>query len=94
MVPRWDLEGLANPSGEYYYCDDGPYYGTLGRWFGGLAHELGHSFAVPHPPGCEEGLSTCDTRALMWLGYEDYPNTYLRDDEKEILRRSSFFGRN
>ena len=20
----------------------------------------------------------------MWLGYEDYPNTYLRDDEKQI----------
>ena len=91
MMPRWDLEGLVSP-GEYYYCDDGPYHGTLGRWYGGLAHELGHAFGVPHPPGCDEGLPACDEQALMWLGYEDYPNTYLRDDEKQILRRSPFIG--
>ena len=28
----------------------------------------------------------------MWLGYEDYPNTYLRDDERQVLRKSPFFG--
>ena len=69
MVPRWDLEGLVNP-GPVYYCGEGPYPGTLGRWRGGLAHELAHAFFVPHPPGCEEGLPTCDERALMWIGYD------------------------
>ena len=93
MVARWDLEGLANP-GDYYYCDEGPYDGRLGRWFGGLAHELGHTFGLPHPPGCEEGQPTCDHAALMWDGYTSYPNTYLRDDEKAVLRRSPFFGTN
>ena len=93
MVPHWDLEGLVNP-GEYYYCDEGPYDGPLGRWFGGLAHELGHTFGLPHPPGCDEGQAACDRAALMGDGYASYPNTYLRDDEKSVLRRSSFFGTN
>ena len=90
MVPRADLEGLTNP-GIYYHCDEGPYNGPLGRWIGGLAHELGHSFGLPHPPGCDDGLSTCDEEALLWSGYESYPDTYLREDEKAVLRRSPFF---
>ena len=89
MMGSGDLEGLANP-GPYYYCDKGPYPGTLGRWRGGTAHELAHTFGVPHPPGCDEGLPTCDHSALMHLGYGDYPDTYLREDDKAILRRSPF----
>ena len=57
---------------------------------GGLAHELAHTFQVPHPPGCDEGLATCDGEALMAYGYAQYPDTYLRDDDKVILRRSPF----
>ena len=90
MVPRWDLEGLVNP-GDVYYFGDGPFRGTFGRWYGRLVHELAHTFYVPHPPGCEEGLATCDERALMWLGYENYLSTYLWDDEKAILRQSPSF---
>ena len=30
----------------------------------------------------------------MWDGYGSYPNTYLRDDEKSVLRRLPFFGTN
>ena len=93
MVARWDLEGLVNP-GDYYYCDEGPYDGRLGRWFGGLAHELGHTFGLPHAPGCDGGQAACDSAALMGDGYSSYPNTYLRDDEKSVLRRSPFFGTN
>ena len=89
MMPGWDLRGLVS-SGEYYECDKGPYPGPLGRWFGGLAHELAHAVGVPHPPGCDAGLPTCDSPALMWLGYTSYPDTYLRFDEKEILIRSPF----
>ena len=89
MMGRGDLDGLSNP-GPYSACDGGPWDGTLGRWMGGTAHELGHTFHLPHPPGCEEELLTCDRQALMWNGYENYPDTYLRDDEKETLRRSPF----
>ena len=92
MMGSGDLEGLSNP-GSYSACDGGPWEGTFGRWMGGTAHELGHTFLVPHPPGCEEGLPTCDHQALMWNGYENYPDTYLRDDEKAILRRSPFIKR-
>ncbi len=92
MMGSGDLEGLSNP-GPYSACDGGPWEGTLGRWMGGTAHELGHTFLVPHPPGCEEGLPTCDYPALMWDGYGSYPDTYLRDDEKAILRRSPFIKR-
>ena len=91
MMPRWDLEGLLSQGEEeYYYCDVGPFRDPLGRWFGGLAHELAHAVGVPHPPGCEAELPTCDSPALMWVGYPNYPDTYLRFDEKEILIRSPF----
>lgn len=89
MVPGWDLRGLANP-GRYFACGKGPYKGNLGRWIGGLAHELAHALYVPHPPGCDAGLPTCDSPALMWWGYESFPSTYLRFDDKEILMRSPF----
>ena len=92
MMGSGDLEGLSNP-GPYSACDGGPWEGTLGRWMGGTAHELAHTFLVPHPPGCDEGLPTCDTDALMHNGYESYPNTYFRDDEKAILRRAPFIKR-
>ena len=92
IMPRWDLEGLANP-GPYTECDEGPYDGPRGRWIGGFGHELGHALGLPHPPGCDEGSPTCDRDALMWLGYTSYPNTYLRDDEKEILLASPFIDR-
>ena len=92
MMGTGDLEGLSNP-GPYSACDGGPWEGTLGRWMGGTAHELGHTFLLPHPPGCDEGLLTCDYRALMGDGYGNYPDTYLRDDEKAILRRSPFIKR-
>lgn len=90
MVPAWDLRGLANP-GAYYTCDKGPYKGPIGRWYGGLTHEIAHAVGVPHPPGCDAGLATCDSNAMMWWGYVEYPDTYLRVDEKEILMRSPFF---
>ncbi len=91
IMPRWDVEGVTNPGGEFYYCDEGPNDNSLGRWMGGLAHELTHALAVDyHPPGCDEGLPTCDSLSMMSYGYEAYPDTYLRDDEKAILRSSPF----
>ncbi|OUJ74577.1 hypothetical protein BXP70_07305 [Hymenobacter crusticola] len=61
------------------------------RWVGGLGHELGHAFGLPHPPGCDEGQSTCDYNDLMWLGYIPYPATYLRASEQATLNQSPFF---
>ena len=63
---------------------------TLGRWWGGLAHELVHAFHVPHPPGCDEGLDTCDFDALMMFGYAVYPDTYFTESGKAILIQSRF----
>ena len=88
IVHGGDLEGLVNPE-TYSLCGTEPRseYG----WIGGLAHELGHALGLPHPPGCEEGLPSCDYDALMWAGlYWDYPETYLTDEDKAILQTSPF----
>ena len=93
ILHRGDLEGVTNP-GPYFYCDEGPYDGTLGRWIGGLGHELGHALRLPHPPGCDPwDPATCDDMealSLMHVGYGSYPDTYLLPDDKEILIRSHF----
>ena len=94
MMGRDDLEGLiGNRLSFYDECDRGPFSGPVDRWIGGAGHELGHALYVPHPPGCEDGESECDAWALMWLGFGDYPQTYLRDDEKKILLQSPFITR-
>ncbi len=88
IMGRVDLEGLsgrvmANDCGN---VDNMP----IGRWRGGAGHELAHTFGLPHPPGCAEGLPACDHGSLMWLGYRTYPNTYFSDEEKTQLRLSAF----
>lgn len=60
---------------------------SLGRRLG---HEFGHSLGLPHPPGCDVSVATCDSNALMYLGYFNYPNTYLRVDDKSTLNASPF----
>ncbi len=92
-MPRNDLEGLTNPGTPSYYCDEGPYDDPLGRWIGGPGHELGHAIAnLRHPPGCDEGLPSCDpvSSSLMAYGYPTYPDTYLLTKDKELLLRTSF----
>jgi hypothetical protein len=58
------------------------------RWVGGLGHELGHAFGLPHPTDTER-----DADAIMWAGfYGKYPEkAYLTDQDKRILLRSPFF---
>jgi hypothetical protein len=65
--------------------------GGPARFIGGLGHELGHAFGLPHPPGCDQGSAECDHAALMWNGFRQYPDTYLRVDEIAVLNRSPFF---
>lgn len=79
MMGSWDLKGLTDP--EWVHCGSGPF--GFGRWIGGAGHELGHAFGLDHPDD--------DQGALMCAGYVVYPNTYLREDEKAILRASRFF---
>ncbi len=89
LMPANDLRGLA---GEAYQpvCDEQPTSESLNRWIGGAGHEIGHALGLPHPPGCEEGLPECDTNALMWFGFITWPNTYLTEADKTILRNSSY----
>ena len=90
ILPRQDLEGLI---GNAIVGDCGDRWDLpVTRWIGGLGHELGHALGLPHPPGCEENAPSCDHDALMWAGYAAYPNTYLRDEEKEYLLESPFIG--
>ena len=86
-----DLNRMANGGGPWVYCDIGEYERPFLGYLGGLAHEFAHTLGVPHPPGCDEGLPTCnDFEALMLGGFEAYPDTYLRFDDKEQVIRSRF----
>jgi hypothetical protein len=63
--------------------------GKLCRWVGGLGHLLGLAFDLSHPlPGtCRKWDPDCEF-ALMWLGYREFPNAYLRPSEKRSLLNS------
>ena len=49
---------------------------------------MGHAFGVPHPPGCQEALPTCDARSIMWTGFVSYPNTYPGATERSKMLAS------
>ena len=94
MLPHEDMEGLIGNRLLYYgVCGAGPWPGPVTLWNGVLGHELGHALRLTEPPGCEERLPTCDREELMHLGATVYPHTYLRPDNKEVLLRSPFVGR-
>ena len=94
ILAREDLAGLVDEDAGHRACWNGelqhPVDAAYGRWEGGLAHELGHAFHLIHPPGCDEYLPHCDEPALMAGGSNEYPDAYLRFDEKETLLRSLF----
>lgn len=85
MMGATDLYGLITP--RFEPCG---FTAGIDRWIGGAGHEFGHALGLPHPPGCDEGLPTCDWRALTYLGFYDWPHTHLRDDEKTVLLASPF----
>ncbi len=84
LIGGWylDCNGVSDPSLAF----------TPQRWIGGQGHELGHAYGLPHPPGCDAGLPSCDSDALMWSGfYYRFPaTTYLRAEEKAYLLIGSY----
>jgi hypothetical protein len=79
IMPEDDLLGLI---GQH------PKQKKIDRWIGGLAHELGHAFGLPHPKDTK-----MDYDAIMWAGfYEKYPKgAYFTESDKEKLLRHPFF---
>ncbi|HTF17940.1 MAG TPA: hypothetical protein VK658_07700 [Chryseolinea sp.] len=88
-----DLRGLLGQSWLPICNEVVPNYSSC-RYVGGLGHELGHAFGLPHPSGCDDGQPVaCDYGALMFTGYIDYPNTHFSESEKAVLRASPFVTR-
>lgn len=92
MMPARDLEGLIGHNVPddcgVMYADDG-----VQRWYGGLAHELGHSLGLDHEATCKaSGGSSpdCDVSALMWAGYTNFPAARLLPQEVAFFRTSPF----
>jgi len=92
-----DLRGLAGETNTTHPCpgrtpDNRPVDG----WIGGLGHELGHALGLPHPAGCDppRDPATCgdhELNSLMYLGYLNYPQTYLLVPDVNQLDASPFF---
>ena len=93
VLPANDLRGLTGQPNQPPCPDAPPDDGPRCRWVGGLGHELGHAFNLPHPPGCEDQDRTtpCDSGALMYLGYASYPDAYFTEDDQVTLAASPFF---
>jgi len=64
--------------------------GPIGRWVGGLGHEVGHAMGLPHPPGCDENQITDDSWSLMCWGYTRYSATWIAEAQRPILLQSGF----
>lgn len=90
-----DLRGLTGGQNIPPCASDPPDNGGRCRWVGGLGHELGHTFDLPHPPTCEDNnpATSCPGSTLMYFGYASFPNTYLLDSDKSKLLASPFFSR-
>ena len=89
IMGHFDIAGLGGQRTQTGPCGD-TFSFAFDRWTGGLGHELGHALGLPHPPGCDQSLSICDSNALMWAGFYNFPTTYLRDDDKATLNGSPF----
>jgi len=91
VLPANDLRGLVGHSNRPPCLDEPADLAGICRWVGGLGHELGHAFGLPHPDGCETGSPACPSSALMWLGFREYPSTFLLEEDKALLRESPLF---
>ena len=94
VMPANDLRGLSGRAGRRI-CNDHPqwwYELPPCRYVGGVGHELGHAFGLQHL--CSANSAECNDReAIMDGGYQSFPETYLRAQDKRSLRRNAFFSR-
>jgi hypothetical protein len=92
LLPANDLRGLAGQTTSNV-CTGAPEPDQgVNRWVGGLGHELGHAFGLPHPAECDPvQTASCPLQSIMWFGYLTYPDAFLTDDEKTFLEASPFF---
>lgn len=65
ILPKHDADGA------------GGYGGAMGRWYGGMVHELGHAFGLPD--------STATDGTPMSASFYDYPNCHFTADQKNTL---------
>lgn len=94
LLPKNDLRGLSGVKAVHICPNDGfSDHDNLCRWIGGLGHELGHAFGLPHPAACDKQIpgAPCPAQALMWTGYTTYPGTFLLPEDKRSLGASGFF---
>lgn len=91
-LPLNDLKGLT---GELTAS------GGTERWVGGLGHELGHAFGLPHPDNTDRDDPDGDYYALMWAGFYGLgserpgdPEPYLTEPDTTILKNSRYFSAN
>ena len=99
ILGRKDLDGLIGVYDyEMTYCPRGsrqPSGEHLGRWIGGLAHEVAHTSGLAHPPGCDQGNNqVCDRKSVLASGHVSFPDTHLLATDKEMLMRSHFVNPN
>lgn len=88
LVGANDLRGLT---GEAFVpaCPGEPdWQFTWERWVGGMAHELGHTVGIDHPDDSPGGP---DDDCLMYQGYANFPDTYLREIDRQAFLESGFF---
>lgn len=91
-----DLRGLTGQINIPSCSGQSPDTGGKYRWIGGAGHEVGHSFDLPHPPGCDPPTNNCQggqtaVNSLMWFGFIAYPNTYFLPTDKTTLLNTGFF---
>jgi len=93
LLPANDLRGLTGQQNRPPCLGEPPDTAGICRWVGGLGHELGHAFDLPHPAGCEDSdpATFCPSDSLLWLGFREYPDTYLLPEDKVQLNASPFF---
>lgn len=94
-LAQHDLRGLTGQSNIPACSNQSPDPRGVCRYVGGLGHEVGHAFTLPHPPGCDQGDQTMcgelQFNSLMYLGYSFFPNTYLLDQDRVSLMSTGFF---
>ncbi len=93
VLPANDFRGLAGEANIPPCSGEAPDNAGVCRWVGGLGHELGHAFDLPHPPECEDAdpNTVCPSDALMWLGFRSYPTAQLLPEDITFLNGLPFF---